>query len=942
MARMDHPWAAWLADVEKPSRYLGGEVNSIVKDPADPGLTCRYAHCFPDVYDIGMSHLGTKILYKLVNAEADLSMERCFCPWTDAEARIREHGLPLISLENRLPLSGFDVVGFSLQYEMTFTNVLTMLDLGGVPLRAAERGDGDPIVIGGGPTASHPEAVAPFFDLFLVGDAEERLPELLRTVGRRRREGVPRREILVELARQGGVYAPALYRRELDPASGFLVVAGALEEGVPERVSRNLVDDISRWPFPDDSPVATSEAIFDRMSVEIARGCTEGCRFCQAGMIYRPVRERDPEEIVETLVSAIRKGGYDEASLTSLSTADYSCISPLIKKVMERLRPERIGLGISSLRAYGLSEDLLDEIASVKATGLTFAPEAGSQRMRDVINKNVSEEDVATTCERVFSRGWQKMKLYFILGLPTETDEDLDGIVEMGAQAVRIGRRHHRSVTVTVSVSSHVPKPHTPFQWCAMDTLPEIARKQERIRMQARAAGFKYRRHDARVSMLEGVVGRGDWRTADLVEAAWRAGCRFDSWDDKLDWELWQRALEGWEALHGLNRRQFLDTLPTEARLPWDHIDVGLDEGFLLAEYRRSLKGRLSPPCGKPKGAQVHHDNLREAREDERKLVCYHCGVACDLSKMREERLEFLERLGADEPPRPHDGPNSRDAALERVARGEAPHDFGQGRAIRLRMRLRRLGAGRLQSQLDLVRLLPQLLRRAGLPPYYSQGYSPHPVLSFGPALSMGAGSLDDQLEASLTALPVEGAELLARLRAACPAGVDCVGARPLAEEEPALSKCLDSVDWLIVLADPEDAPAGGEARRRAELSERLARALEAGPFEATVERKGRRRVVDLRERLAGAEIVSSDPWAESADLDGGRAALRIRVRQADGAGLKPAEWTAALLGEGESVEDLLRLAIWIDVGAGPVDPIDGAPAPAIAPAWAAEAALDR
>jgi radical SAM family uncharacterized protein/radical SAM-linked protein len=926
MPRMDHPWAAWLPQVEKPGRYLGGEVNAVVKDE-EGAILCRYAHCFPDLYDIGMSHLGTKILYKIINQAPDLAMERCFCPWFDVEARLREQGLPLISLETRRPLTAFDVVGFSLQYEMTFTNVLTMLELGGLPLRAADRGEGDPLVIAGGPTATHPEAVAPFFDGILIGDAEERLPELLRRVGQRRREGMSRAGILLELAREGGVYVPGLYRRSIDSNTGLMVVDGPLAEGVPGRIRRCVVEDLNRWPFPDDSPVAVSEAIFDRMSIEIARGCTEGCRFCQAGMIYRPVRERKPEQIVETLVAAIRKGGYDEASLTSLSTADYSCISPLVKQVMERLRPEKIGLGISSLRAYGLSEELLDEISSVKATGLTFAPEAGTQRMRDVINKNVSEADILATCERVFGRGWQKMKLYFILGLPTETDEDLDGIVAMAAQAVRIGRRHHRSVAVTVSVSSHVPKPHTPFQWCAMDSLPEIARKQERIRMQARTAGFKFRRHEARVSHLEGIIGRGDWRSADLIEDAWRRGCRFDSWDERLDWERWQQALTAWEARHGLSRQDFLRTLPLDARLPWDHIDIGLKEGFLASEYRRALHGRLSPPCGKPKGLQTHHDNLRQAREDTRKLVCYHCGIACDLSQMREERFGHLEVLGALEPAEPG-GPSHREQALERIAGGRAPHDFGQGRPLRLRMRFERLGTGRLQSQLDLVRLLPQLLRRAGLALHYSQGFSPHPVISFGPALSMGAGSLSDLVEAALSAPPPAGEALRSALQASCPQGLVCRDARLLGEGEAILSRSLAAVDWLVPLEDAEQSLPGEEEERLGNLRRQLRASLHRGPGVVEVLRKGQVRRVDLAERLLGAAIVRTDPWVEDTDLEPDQAALWLRVALGDGAGLKPAEWVAALLGPGERAADLLRLAQWIDTGAGLEDPLDGRPAP--------------
>ncbi len=910
-----HPYAHFAHEVTKPARYMGGEFNSVTKPWGSDAS--RFVMAFPELYDIGMSHLGTKILYAAVNGEDDLLMERCFCPWFDMEEQLRERGLPLLSLESHRPLSDFDVVGFSLQFEMTFTNVLTMLDLGGVPLHNADRTLADPLVIAGGPTATHPAPLADFVDVFVIGDAEERLPRLLRHYAELREAGDRSRlEIIAELARDGGVYCPDLYDTEVCERTGLWVVGRPRLPGVPERVKRCVVLDLDRYPFPDDAPVAVAEAVFERWSVEIARGCTEGCRFCQAGMIYRPVRERDPQQVIDTLVSAIEKGGFDEAAITSLSTADYSCISPLIEQLMARLRDRRVSLGISSLRAYGLTERTLDEIATVKATGLTFAPEAGTQRMRDVINKNITDDDIFQTCHRVFGRGWKKMKLYFIIGLPTEEDAEVHGIGEMGRQARDIGREYHRSVQVTVSVSCHVPKPHTPFQWAAMDSAEEIARKQRLLRKSSRRGGFKFRGHDTRVSQLECIIARADSRAGWLLERAWRLGARFDAWDDKLRRDAWDQALTEWEVRCDVSSDTLLGTLPVDARLPWDHIDVGLEDGFLAREYRRAVANRLSPPCGKPVGALLHHTNVADAAADERRLVCYDCGIACDMTEMRERRVSLLEKLGAHEPPPPRTELNARESAHDRLRRGLAPNEFDQGDPHRYRLRFTKLGAVSLQGHLDVVRMLPRILRRAGLDVYYSQGFTPRPVMSLGPALSLGSRSLAEYADVTLTA-EVDPGELLGRLNASTPVGLYFTGARPLASSEPSVGKQIAVLEYAVLLDGEKD------ATLRERFEKRLQLAREAGSLPVKIVRKRRPRTLDLWHVVETVEIIDTDEVDAAADLAPGALALRIVQPHGDGGSLKPIEIARALLGVDVDICDVVRLGCWArDSAGGHADPL--------------------
>ena len=908
----DHPYAPFIDRVHKPAQYLGGEQGQAHKEWGQ--AECRVCLAFPDLYEIGMSHLGYKILYDIVNKQPDLLAERAYAVWSDMEAELRTSGQSLCSLESARPLGEFDIVGFSLQYELTYTNILQILDLARIPLRSADRGEGDPLVVAGGPTATHAEPMAPFIDVFSIGDGEAKLPELMRAWASMKAEGLDRRARLLRIAKLGGFYVPSLYRSVPTDDTEMHVVEPDHPEA-PFPVRRAIVDDLNDYPFPVDGPIASCETVFDRASIEVARGCTEGCRFCQAGMIYRPVREREPKAIIDAMVRSVEEAGYDEASLTSLSTADYSAIAPLVHESIEALAPHQVSLSVSSLRAYGLSEAVLDDMKRQRAGGLTFAPEAGSQRMRDVVNKNVTDAQLMETAERIFSRGWSKMKLYFMIGLPTEEDEDVRAIVRTGARTLDVARRVRgdKRARVTVSVSSHVPKPHTPFQWCAMDSHEEIRRKQALLLDEAGKTRVQLKMHKSDGSWLEGMLARGDRRLADVIEGAFKRGARFDSWDEQLDFPAWQASLEE----HEVDPSWFLGTIPVSATLPWSHIDVGLEQGFLAREYRKALRNRLSPPCGKTVGSFVHHTNVRDAEAEKKRLVCYDCGVACDLTKMKQERIDFLRSMDALDPITPERG--AEEEAEDPMVDRRPFRDVDQGPAMRIRLGFRKIGRPAYASHLDLVRSFPRMLRRVGLPLYYSEGFRPLPRLTFGPALPVGTASLCEHVDVRLRAAESPNLDgLCERLNAVAIDGVEFFGCEVLGPNDAALNRVIEMTDFVAALPRKQlrDLGIEDEGALKALLDER--------PDELHFDRdvRGVKKRVDIGAVLVDIQVGTGAEALEAAGIVGDLVPVAMTLRLDGKTTPRPAEVLQAITGIEALRPRVVRSAFFAARGEARVEPL--------------------
>ena len=756
-------WEEALKNVQKPGRYTGGEWHERRKDPSLARV--KVALAFPDLYEVGMSYLGQKILYALLNDLPDVLAERVFAPWPDLEAELRRRRLPLFSLENKIPLNEFDVLGISLLYELDYSNILTILDLGCIPLLASDRNASHPLVLAGGPAAFNPEPLAAIFDAFLIGDGEEAVLQIMETVASVK-DGKDRGKLLEELSKIEGVYVPSLYRTYRPPGSPLLAVQPT--SGAPRRIKKRVCASLNDAPFPEDIVVPGIQVVFDRVALEAARGCPHRCRFCQATHIYAPHRIRASGVIIRKILDSLTSTGYEDASLSSLSMSDYPGLDRTVGILMEELSRRKVSLSLSSLRPKGLSAGIPESILRFRKTGFTLVPEAGTERLRRVINKNLDDGDIFDAARNAFGRGWRLIKLYFMAGLPTERQEDLEAIVRLVEELVGLGRSILKAAPqINLSLSSFIPKPHTPFQWVAMEDESVLLEKQHFIRRRMkRIPSVKVKTHPTPLSRLECLFSRGDRAlTGGLIEA-WRRGSRFDGWKESFRDQAWREAL----AATGIEERIYLGPLDRESPLPWDHIETGIKKSHLLRELDKALKEEPTPSC--------------------LDISCADC-LGCEAWVRLDRRPCPEEATGV--------------SIQAQVPLGEATE-----KPVRYRVTYAKVGAARFWSHLDLAATIRRILRRSGVEVAHSEGFHPKMLISYPPALPLGMEGRREMFEFKSRRLFAE-IELLRRAGEVSPDGVKFLEIKRVADADPPLNEGILGMVYSLDLSHP----AAVEALRR-------------------------------------------------------------------------------------------------------------------------------